>query len=182
MRQAPVFAADRGAPRCATYATAPRAFARTGRGARRALGAARQTRRCTLPITPLRRKCRRARRQSGSRKDRSDQSFLSSSTRSSVHDMPNAPCMCGKTPFSGPICVRIPTRPRRRVSPPSRYSERQRFRRLSAARYVVLDNQKATIWPESDAKSSSEMSPHIPAFGVDEVGTNGGSRRLIILC
>src|SRR5262249_52727938 len=47
----------------------------------------------------------------------------------------------------------------------------QRFRRLSAARDVVLDDQKATIWPESGARLALRASTY-SCTRVDELGTN----------
>src|SRR5262249_47275833 len=47
----------------------------------------------------------------------------------------------------------------------------QRLRRLSAARNVVLDNQKATISPESGARLALFASTH-SCTRVDELGTN----------
>src|ERR1043165_8058537 len=64
-------------------------------------------------------------------------------------------------------------------NPPSRWAalaaqhalNNQRFRRLSAARDVVLDDQKATIWLESGARLALLASTH-SCTRVDELGTN----------
>ena len=53
----------------------------------------------------------------------------------------------------------------------------ERFRRLSAARDVVLDNENATIWPESGA---SVVAPcvHTFLFCVDDKGVKQTAARV----
>src|SRR6516164_7816586 len=94
----------------------------------------------------------------------SDHSFFRSSTRSSVHDMPTLLEPVGQA------VARIPPRGRAASRHPT-HTQPQRFRRLSAARNVVLDNQKATIWLESGARLARFASTYSCAR-VDELGTN----------
>src|SRR5215472_15041069 len=94
----------------------------------------------------------------------SDHSFFRSSTRSSVHDMLALP-----EPADEPA-ARIPPRGRATRRRPTR-TQHQRFRRLSAARDVVLDKQKATIWLESGARLALRASTY-SCTRVDELGIN----------
>lgn len=66
--------------------------------------------------------------------------------------------------------ARIPPRAGQRTRRPTR-TQPQRSRRLSAARDVVLDNQKATIWLESGARLALRASTY-SCTRVDELGTN----------
>src|SRR6202166_901299 len=77
----------------------------------------------------------------------SDHSFLSSSTRSSVHDM-----LFFLPERAGRALKESPTEPGGAKSRPTQTYSPERFRRLSAARDVVLDNKNATIWRESGAR------------------------------
>src|SRR5579884_2207873 len=107
--------------------------------------------RCTLPITALRVMPPSSAAIWLADKP-SDQSFFKSSTRSSVHDIHSPSSTSGQQALFG-----IPHWAGRREAAQHALIT-QRFRRLSAARYVVLDNQKATIWPDSGARVAKSAS------------------------
>src|SRR5258708_4755262 len=115
-------------------------------------------RRCTLPITAL-----RVMPPSSAAiwlADRpSDQSFLSSSTRSSVHDMLFPPERAGRA------LIESPTEPGSAESRPTHTYSPERFRRLSAVRHVVLDNKNATICRGTAGRVGVACVPPLPSAG-----------------
>src|ERR1700693_6399517 len=82
----------------------------------------------------------------------SDQSFFKSSTRSSVHDMRNPPQRGGLKLDGIPHSAGRRRRPTRTVT--------NALEKPSAARDVVPDDQKATIWRESGARVRRNASTH----------------------
>src|SRR5579872_609609 len=126
-----------------------------GRGEALLLARPESPSRCTLPITALR-VIPPSSAAIWLAERPSDHSFFNSSTRSSVHDMPNPPQSCARG-----LLTESPNEPGS-AQPPNTQRLTNAVEDCPRKRDVVLDDQKATIWRESGARVPRRASTYSP--------------------